>query len=122
MAYPVERVAMGAVYLHICDRRTGAGGKAQTSRERGARILIDDGVDIAREAEQAGVLCYQVIPIANRKRFGTYEPQVRGFDTHLPAVSLTKAVNRVIADDSKGIGSAFVLDKKLRLLDEQKLW
>ena len=122
LSFPVDRVTKGGLYVHICDHRTGAGGKAQILRERGTRILLDDRIEIAKEAEEAGILCYQVAPGNKRRKYGTYEPKVRGLGPHQPSESLSKAVERVIADDSRAIGATFVLDNKLRLFDEQKLW
>jgi len=120
--YPVDKVTKGGLYIHICNYRTGTGGKAQTLRERGTRILFDDRLEIATEAEQAGIVTYQVCPAGKRNKFGAYVPTVRGIGPHRPCEDLATAVDRVISDDTRGIGKTFVLDNKLRIFDEHKQW
>ena len=130
LAFPVDRISHQGLYLLIVPQKLWCskhrGGKAVALRHLQTGILVDDRREVCNEAEDYGILPYQVLTGKRPREKDIYKVSQDSFECgpleHLFSESIGGAVREILADDTSVFKGKCVLDWKLEAVASHKVW
>jgi len=130
LAFPVDHISHKGLFLLIVPQKlwdpVNKSGKAVALRAHQTGILVDDRREVCNEAEDYGILPYQVLTQRRPKDKDIYKVSQDSFACgpleHLFSESVAGAVREILSDDTSVHKGRCILDWKTEAVVANKVW